>query len=60
MMLEASALTVGLVEGVAEATVIAGSLWSVFSPAMTFYAGAAFSTAALAGLLIDSRKNRIF
>ena len=42
------------------ASVIAGGLWSVFGPAMTFYAGAAFSTAALACLLIDSRKNRIF
>jgi MFS family permease len=50
-----------LVSGLAllAASVIAGSLWSVFGPAMTFYAGAAISTAALAGLLIDSRKNRI-
>lgn len=33
------------------AGVIAGGLWSGFGPAMTFYAGAAFATLALLGLL---------
>lgn len=40
------------------ASIIAGSLWSAFGPAMTFYVGAAFSCVALAGLLIDARKAR--
>ena len=42
-----------LMSGVAlfAASVIAGALWTVFSPAMTFYAGAAFAAVALAGLL---------
>lgn len=38
------------------ASVIAGGLWVLVGPAMTFYAGAVFSTAALAGLIKD-RKN---
>jgi MFS family permease len=33
------------------ASVLAGSLWSVFGPAMTFYAGAAIAAVALLGLL---------
>jgi MFS family permease len=33
------------------ASVVAGGLWSTLGPAMTFYAGAAFSVIALAGLL---------
>ncbi len=33
------------------ASVIAGALWTVFSPAMTFYAGAVFAAVALAGLI---------
>jgi MFS family permease len=37
------------------ASVIAGGLWSTVGPAMTFYAGAAFSGVALAGLLSDHR-----
>ena len=37
------------------ASVIAGALWSAVGPAMTFYAGAAFSLVALAGLLTDRR-----
>ena len=47
-----------LASGVAllAASIIAGSLWSLFGPAMTFYVGAAFSSAALAGLLIDALK----
>jgi MFS family permease len=42
-----------LASGVAllAASVIAGGLWTVVGPAMTFYAGAAFSTVALLGLL---------
>jgi MFS family permease len=49
-----------LASGVAllAASVIAGSLWSVFGPAQTFYCGAAFSAAALAGLCLDTRSNR--
>lgn len=44
-----------LASGVAllAASIIAGSLWSLFGPAMTFYVGAAFSSAALAGLFMD-------
>lgn len=33
------------------ASIIAGALWTVFSPAMTFYAGAAFAAVALVGLM---------
>lgn len=42
-----------LMSGVAllAASVIAGALWTVFSPAMTFYAGAVFAAVALAGLM---------
>lgn len=39
------------------ASVIAGSLWSLFGPAITFYAGAVFSSVALAGLLAGTQKN---
>ncbi|HEY8856626.1 MAG TPA: MFS transporter [Rugosibacter sp.] len=40
------------------ASVIAGGLWTVFGPAMAFYAGAAFATLALIGLLsgLNTRK----
>lgn len=43
-----------LVSGIAllAASVIAGSLWTMVGPAMTFYAGAVFSAVALAGLFI--------
>ena len=43
-----------LASGVAllAASVIAGGLWSLLGPAMTFYAGALFSAIALTGLLI--------
>lgn len=37
------------------ASVIAGSLWSVYGPAATFLAGAVFATVAAAGLLIGKR-----
>jgi MFS family permease len=42
-----------LVSGLAllAASVLAGSLWAVFGPAMTFYAGAAIASLALLGLL---------
>ena len=33
------------------ASIIAGALWTYFSPALTFYAGAAFAAVALAGLM---------
>jgi len=48
-----------LASGVAllAASIIAGSLWSAFGPAMTFYVGAAFSAAALAGLFLDTRRH---
>ena len=39
------------------ASIIAGALWSFVGPAMTFYAGAAFSFVALAGLLAGTRNN---
>ncbi len=42
------------------ASIIAGSLWTVLGPAMTFYAGAAFSCMALAGLLINTQRNKRF
>ncbi len=47
-----------LVSGLAllAASVIAGSLWTACGPAMTFYAGAAFSVVALLGLLARGRK----
>ena len=38
------------------ASIIAGTLWRFFGPAMTFFAGAAFSFAALAGLLAGTRE----
>ncbi len=40
------------------ASVIAGGLWTAFGPEMTFYAGAAFATLALIGLLsgLNTRK----
>lgn len=38
------------------ASVIAGSLWTMLGPSLTFYSGAAFSCAALVGLLIDRRR----
>ena len=46
-----------LVTGLAllAASVIAGGLWTLFGPAMTFYAGALFSTVALAGFWIAIR-----
>ena len=42
-----------LMSGVAllAASVIAGALWTYFSPALTFYAGAVFAAVALAGLM---------
>lgn len=40
------------------ASVIAGALWAMVGPAMTFYAGAAFSSLALAGLIINVRRKR--
>jgi len=48
-----------LVSGVAllAASIIAGSLWSSFGPAMTFYCGAAFSAVALAGLCVNTPRN---
>lgn len=46
-----------LVSGLAllAASVLAGWLWSVYGAAWTFYAGAAFTAIALAGLLIKGR-----
>jgi MFS family permease len=43
------------------ASVIAGELWTVAGPAMTFYAGAGFAALALAGLLVGggARKQRV-
>lgn len=38
------------------ASVLAGALWTVAGPAMTFIAGAAFSLLALIGLLANSRR----
>src|SRR5260221_7974900 len=48
-----------LVSGVAllAASVLAGWLWSAFGAPMTFYAGAAFAAAALAGLMFVSKKS---
>jgi len=47
-----------LVSGVAlfAASVLAGSLWTAFGPAAAFYAGAAFSAIALAGLIAVTRR----
>jgi MFS family permease len=39
------------------ASIVAGGLWTLAGPAMTFYAGAAFSSVALAGLLVGGRKH---
>ena len=49
-----------LVSGLAllAASVIAGGLWAMVGPAMTFYAGAVFSAVALAGLFITVRTKR--
>jgi MFS family permease len=46
-----------LVSGLAmlAASVLAGWLWSAFGPSSTFYAGAAFTACALAGLLVRTR-----
>lgn len=38
------------------ASIIAGTLWRFYGPAMTFFAGAAFSFVALAGLLAGTRE----
>lgn len=40
------------------ASVVAGALWTLAGPAMTFYAGAAFSFVALTGLLMGGRSHR--
>ena len=47
-----------LVTGIAllAASVIAGGLWTLFGPAMTFYAGAVFSVIALAGFWAATRR----
>ena len=47
-----------LVTGIAllAASVIAGGLWTLFGPAMTFYAGALFSVVALAGFWTATRR----
>lgn len=37
------------------ASIVAGALWTALGPALTFYAGAAFSALALAGLLLPVR-----
>lgn len=49
-----------LVSGIAllAASIIAGGLWTMVGPAMTFYAGAAFSAIALAGLFMNVQRNR--
>ena len=39
------------------ASIIAGGLWTAVGPALTFYAGAAFSSLALAGLLLSILRN---
>jgi MFS family permease len=39
------------------ASIIAGGLWTAVGPALTFYAGAAFSSLALAGLLLSTLSN---
>ena len=50
-----------LITGVAllAASVIAGGLWTLFGPAMTFYAGALFAALALAGLLVTARQTSV-
>jgi MFS family permease len=40
------------------ASVLAGALWSAFGARWTFYAGAAFTTVALAGLALSRRRGR--
>lgn len=49
-----------LVIGIAllAASIIAGGLWTLVGPALTFYAGAVFSAVALAGLFITVQRNR--
>ncbi len=49
-----------LVSGISAlaASVIAGGLWVMAGPAMTFYAGAAFSSVALAVLFMNARRKR--
>ncbi len=51
-----------LVSGISAlaASVIAGGLWVMAGPAMTFYAGAAFSSVALAVLFMNARRKRCF
>ncbi|MDA8428302.1 MAG: MFS transporter [Geobacteraceae bacterium] len=51
-----------LVSGIAllAASVIAGGLWALAGPALTFCAGAAFSSLALAGLFMNLRRKRNF
>lgn len=46
-----------LISGIAllAASVIAGGLWTLVGPALTFYAGAGFATLALAGLIAAQR-----
>jgi MFS family permease len=46
-----------LITGVAllAASVIAGGLWTLFGPAMKFYAAAVFATIALGGFLATTR-----
>jgi len=48
-----------LVSGVAllAASLIAGALWDAYGAAWTFYAGAAFTAVALAGLLAVANKS---
>lgn len=40
------------------ASVIAGSLWDVYGPAATFFAGAAFTAVALVGVLVSSQDQK--
>lgn len=42
--------------GLLSASVLAGGLWTYFGPSLTFYAGAAFSALALAGLVFAIRE----
>ncbi|MDT3707916.1 MAG: MFS transporter [Thiobacillus sp.] len=39
------------------ASIVAGGLWTMIGPAMTFYAGATFSAAALLALFIDGNRH---
>jgi predicted MFS family arabinose efflux permease len=41
------------------ASVAAGALWDVYGPAMTFFAGAAFSALALAGILAVASRQTV-